>query len=66
MDSGADLCLALLEQEDEQGLRAATGEREAFIYVAMNRLTARRFARSMRLFGQFQKGNSANFVLTEF
>jgi transposase len=31
---------------------------EAFIYVAMSRLMARRLARLSGLFGQFQKGNS--------
>jgi hypothetical protein len=47
MDSGADLFLALSEQQDEpMDYERLPESSEAFIYVAMSRLMARRLARS--------------------
>ena len=42
---GADLLLVGAEPKDEQGLRAAARELEAFVYVAMSRLMVRRLVR---------------------
>jgi hypothetical protein len=47
MDRGADLLVALSEQEDElRDYERLPETGEAFIYVAMSRLMARRLARS--------------------
>ena len=47
MDCGADLLLALSEQEAElRDYERLPESGEAFIYVAMSRLMARRLARS--------------------
>jgi hypothetical protein len=47
VDSGAHLFLALTEQEDElRDYERLPESSEAFIYVAMSRLMARRLARS--------------------
>ena len=54
MDSGADLLLALSEQEDEQGLRASTGELRSLHLCGHEPPDGQEIIPLMKVFGQFQ------------
>src|SRR5215204_4585157 len=56
MDSGADLRLALSEQEAEQRLREAAGERRSFHLRCHESSDGEEIGSLMRLFGQFLYG----------
>src|SRR5918997_131526 len=54
MDSGADLFMVGTEQEDEQGLRAAAGERRGLHLRGDEPPDGEAFGSLMRLFRRFQ------------
>jgi hypothetical protein len=56
MDSGADLFMVGPEQEDEQGLRKAAGERRGFHLRGDEPPHGEAFGSLMRLFRQFPNG----------
>jgi hypothetical protein len=63
---GADDRLDRPQQEDEQGLRAATGDRRSIHLRGDEPPDAQALGTLMRLFGQSRKQSSPNFRFTEF
>ena len=62
MDSGAHLRLALSEQEDEQRLREAAGERRSFHLRGDESLDGEEIGSLMRVFRQFLARSSTKFA----